>query len=321
MAFFPDPQKQGDIKFFLAKSLPYGIRMAIIIVLMIIGVLIQALINFWIGLILIVCGTVLSLIKGYEPVPKIKSGTEKWNQVTPDEYKKIKLKEEQIEKWDTDSFDITNSRGKAVFIIIIIPLLSLIFFSPPLIWLFGSIYIYLCIDIAAVLIPHWVTGIRNYLKKDKLIIKINILEKVMELFLAPSDVQVLPMLATEETIEKKRVPSDARLMIKFLNSPAYFLGVQVQLSINNVQGTDYPYLYCVVLSKQEEKLFAKKEKTISSIINSRKNIISEVQKAQDGVDVLVIRQFTTKTSGYHTNITACYEIASTAVDLARELIK
>ena len=30
-----------------------------------------------------------------------------------------------------------------------------------------------------------------------------------------------------------------------------FLGVQVQVALNNVQGTDYPYLYAVVLGKGE----------------------------------------------------------------------
>ena len=142
----------------------------------------------------------------------------------------------------------------------------------------------------------------------------------MEILSAPSDVQVLPMLSTLETNEGKRVPEDARLMLKFLNAPANFLGVQVQLSINNVQGTDYPYLYCVVLAKKEEKLFAKKAKMIESTITSVDNVTSETQVSED-VDVLVIRQFTTKTSGYHTDLNACKNIVNLSVDLTRKLIK
>lgn len=320
MAFFPDPQKQGDIKFYIAKSLPYILRMTIVMIFIIAGVLIQAFLSFWLGLVLVVCGTGLSLIKGYQPIPKTMFGTEKWDQVTPNEYKKIKFKEEQIDKWDTDAFDVTNPRGLIFFIFICSPIIALLFFAPAVSLILGSLTVYVLVDIAVILVPHWVTGIRNYLKKDKLIIKINILEKIMDMLSAPSDVQVLPMLSTLETKEGKRVPEDARLMLKFLNAPADFLGVQVQLSINSVQGTDYPYLYCVVLAKKEEKLFNKKSKIVESVIGATNNVISETQTSED-VDVLVIRQFTTKTSGYHTDLNACKNIVNASVNLARKLIK
>jgi hypothetical protein len=54
--------------------------------------------------------------------------------------------------------------------------------------------------------------------------------------------------------------------------------------------------------------------------NTSIDLAFENQKSDD-VDVLVIRQFTTQTSGYFTNPSACLKIVDTAVDLARELIK
>jgi len=179
-------------------------------------------------------------------------------------------------------------------------------------------------NVAVILIPQWVTGTREYLKLDKLIIKINILQKVIELLNSPSDVQVLPMLATKETEKGKKVPSDARLMLKLLNAPDWFMGAQVQISINNVQGVDYPYVYCVLIFKEDAKIFQKKSTIVDHLQDggtvSFKHIPiptgNFIERAADrmysgtaitvetanseGVDVLVIRQRTSKTDGYFT---------------------
>ena len=134
---------------------------------------------------------------------------------------------------------------------------------------------------------------------------------------APSDIQVLPMLSTRETREGGTVPMDARLMLKFLNAPEFFLGMQIQISMNNVQGKDYPYLYCVLIAKQEAKFFRKNKDRIKS--PTRKVIIENSQS--EDVDVLVVRQRTSRTSGYHTNVSAATTVVYTALNLARDLLK
>jgi len=252
MTFLPDPQRQSDVKFLFFKKLSYMNRIYAIICLYSLGGLIQLLINFWVGLCFLFLATLLGLIKGYADKPKLKRG-ETWAQVTPDEYKKVKDKQKQLESWDRDCFDITNPLGLGVFVLI-----SGVCF---VVWLFLATNGYQTLarfwlwDIGVILAPHWLTGTRSFLKKDQLIIKISLLEDIMQSLVEFSEVQVLPMLSTRQTQSEAQVPIDARLMVKLVGAGDEFLGMQVQVSINSVQGTDYPYLYCVLIAKPKASLF------------------------------------------------------------------
>lgn len=315
MSILPDPRKQGDIQFIFAKRLSYSSRIKLVVLFIITGLLIQLFFHFWLGLIILGIGIILSFIKGYSEKPVV-IGKEKWSQVTPDEYKKVKEKQKQLKKWDTDSFDITNSLGAAVFILVAL--------IGAAVWL-GLYYIleesrlalYWVVDLIVLFGFHWITGIRTFLKRDKLIIKINFLEKIMAVLANPSDIQVLPMLSTRETKEKGCIPDDARLMVRFLNAPEYFMGMQIQISLNNVQGKDYPYLYCVLIAKKEAGFFLKREHLLN---NPPEKVVFEQQISGD-VDVLVIRQYTTKRSGYHTNLKKAAVIVRETVSLTRRLLK
>ena len=150
-----------------------------------------------------------------------------------------------------------------------------------------------------------------------LIIKINLLEKMMAILSQPSDIQVLLMLSTNDVKGGGRIPMDARLLIRFLNAPDYFLGMQIQISMNSVQGTFYPYLYCVLIAKREMTLF---EKGTQWIHQTPSKIVFEKKRLED-VEVLVIHQKTTRNSGYHTNLKAADRIVQTSLDLARKLLK
>jgi hypothetical protein len=162
-----------------------------------------------------------------------------------------------------------------------------------------------------------VTGVKRYLRQDRLIVKIKLLEKVIEELSRPSDIQVLPMLATQATKEERRFPTDARLMLRLIGAPAAFLGIQVQISINSVQGTDYPYLYCVLLARSEAGLFAGWRDIVKEMPEFRESILPSEPSNEEGVDVLVIRQKTTRTSGYHTNQEQAISIVAFAVKAAR----
>ncbi len=53
------------------------------------------------------------------------------------------------------------------------------------------------------------------------------------------------------TTAQGSVPVDCKLMIKFRDSDKNFMGIQVQTTLNSVQGTKYPYTYCVLIAKPE----------------------------------------------------------------------
>jgi hypothetical protein len=312
MKWLPDAQRRGEIHFLFAKRMPYHSRLILILALLTGGLLVQLMIEFWGGLFLLVAATALSLIKGYSARPKL-SGPEEWNQVTPDEYQKVQLKQKQLKKWDQDCFDITNPLG--FFCAMLCAGVGLFTW----VGLMGAgqerLAGFWAWDTFVLFAPHWVTGVRSYLKKDQLIIKIKLLEQMMRFLSSPSDVQVLPMLATQETNDGKRVPTDARLMLRFVPTPTECLGLQVQISINNVEGRDYPYLYGVLIGKSH-KFF---DKAGPFIKDPPRNITLELKAAQEVV-VLVIRQKTTQTSGFFTNQKAAEYVLKSAVDISRKIL-
>jgi hypothetical protein len=314
LKIFPDPERRDNIKFLFFKSTPYNKRLVIILSCIVIGLIVQLFYSFWLGLILLVLVTTMGLVHGYELTVKAGDELEKWDQVTPDEYKKNKAKQKDLARWDLDAFDITNPLGGVIFIVLVIGVV--------VIWLVlqrqpGHVGTYWAVDCLVLLAPHWVTGVKGYLRQDRLIIKIKLLEKVMEELSRPSDIQVLPMLATRSTREGRRFPTDARLMLRLIGAPAAFLGIQVHISINSVQGTDYPYLYCVLLARGEAGLFAGWRDVVKEMPEFRKSIVPGEPSNEEGVDVLVIRQKTTRTSGYHTKPDQAISIVTFAVKVAR----
>jgi hypothetical protein len=313
MPWYPDSTRQGEIQFVFMKSWPYRTRMTVIILIMILGITIQLAINFWAGLIILLSGTLLGIIKGYHVKPKTLGG-ETWNRVTPDEFRKILQKDKQLKSWDRDAFDITNQLGCGMLFLTILFFIVLTVFVARGDWVRLAKAIWL--NGAVILLPHWLTGVRSYLKKDKLIIKIRLLKAVMKLLESDSRIQVHPMLAVKKTQDEKQVPDDARLMIRLIDAPESFMGIQIQIAINTVQGTHYPYLYGVLLAKEEAHFFKAQHSLISP---SNKIVLSESQSP--GVDVLVVRQKTTKNSGYHTNEKAAMHVIECAIRMAEEFLK
>jgi hypothetical protein len=316
LKFFPDPARRDEIKFLFMKSLPYNKRVALIACFMAAGLSVQLFLSFWPGWFLLAIATAMSLVRGYDSTPKATSKSEKWDQVTPDEYTKVKCKQKDLARWDLDAFDITNPLGGTVFVLLVIAVL--------LVWLAlrhqpGRIGEFWALDCLILLAPHWVTGVRRYLRQDRLLIKIKLLEKVVGEFTRPSDIQVLPMLATQATHEDKRLPTDARLMLRLVGAPDAFLGIQVQIAINSLQGADYPYLYCVLLAREEAKCFAKVKDVLKTIPDYRGSVVTIEQKNEKEVDVLVIRQTTKANSGYCTKPAQAIFIVRFAVNMARRI--
>ena len=124
-----------------------------------------------------------------------------------------------------------------------------------------------------------------------------------------------PALKLARGKENKAVPVDARFTIAFPDSPEGFYGLQAQININVVQGSSFPYFYCVLAAKPGFGMFRYKEK-----IRLGDKIICEYQK-DTGAEVLVIRQRTTKKSGYQTKDRKCAEILEVALEGGRTICR
>ena len=334
MSLFPPPDKDGQIKFILAQSLPYKPRMVIIAALLLAGLGIEVTFFFWAGLASLLAASLLGMVKGYDATFH-PTTFEKWERVTPDEYAKIKLKADQLKRWDEDLFDITNNTGVLVFASACVLCAGIYLVLAARFGFPFGYWVFVGLDAAVILAPLWFTGVREYLRKDKLIIKINILENVIKQLTSPSEVQVFPMLALAGTVEGRKEPEDARLLVKLVGAPAAFYGMQVQLSINSVQGQDYPYLYCVLIAEAGsgildgyERFLAKPQESLGSTISdflmsafgrSGQKLVYEAQKNPD-VDILVIRQRAEGNTGYTTAQPAADAIIAASLELAKKLV-
>ncbi|MDA8131403.1 MAG: hypothetical protein M0011_07865 [Elusimicrobia bacterium] len=337
MSILPPPQKDGEIKFFIAGGLPYRARMALVLGLLAVGLGVQVTLGFWPGFIVLIFAQLLGMNSGYDAAPRI-SGEESWARVTPDEYIKVRKRADELRRWDEDFFDATSTSGQvglgvtALACAIAYGIAAATFSFPDGAWLpFG-------LDAAVLLLPLWFIGTRDYLKKDKLIIKINALENVMAALKPGSDVQVQPMLSLASTKSGGKEPEDARLMVKLVGAPEGFYGVQVQLSINSVQGKDFPYLYCVVLAKRgfgllkdyRDLLPGRTEKSLMASLSGfllgglsgpgggDVDLVYEPSSTGE-VELIVVRRRTTKQSGYYTPPSAAMQVVNGALQLAKGL--
>lgn len=143
--------------------------------------------------------------------------------------------------------------------------------------------------------------------------KIPIVQRLMvSPLLRDPDLQVMPYLEIGQA-KNGSFPNDARIMIRFRNAPESFLGIQLQVSINQVKSTAYPYLYAVVTAKTEFKLFEKFPDP------KLKNIVMEQEQTKE-VDVIVLRQYTTRTSGYHTSTETQDYIVAGSIQAVKQML-
>lgn len=317
----PQAERRDEIKFFIAKSLPYRERMVISFLLIIFGLTIQffmpaetLLMYFWLGSLFIFAGVLMILTKGFDNKPKLSGENSEWKPTTVEQLDRILAMKKQMKQWDSDAVDITNVRG--FFMLAGISAFG-IFFA----MIFGAEYpgvlLAAITDGAVMFFPFWVTGVRSILTNDDLIIKVDLIKTVYSYFdLAKKEGEEFQfqMQTTQALKGSGDAPSDIKAMIVFHKAPPEFLGLQMQVSLNSVQGASYPYFYCVLVAKQG---FGKLD--AQNIAGAPKGVIVEC-KIENDVEIAVIRQQTTRTSGYHTKEKIVRQIFMFALEQARKVV-
>jgi hypothetical protein len=122
------------------------------------------------------------------------------------------------------------------------------------------------------------------------------------------------MLALREG-RRGKYPVDAKLMLRpSTDDDSGFLGIQIQVAMNSVQGTDYPYLYAVVLGKGGFRP-PERDQIPRAEADGRKMVF---ENGSDGeVRYLVIRQHADNSGGWHTEGLAIHRIVMKALELGR----
>ncbi|MEP0814275.1 MAG: hypothetical protein HRF49_06370 [bacterium] len=112
----------------------------------------------------------------------------------------------------------------------------------------------------------------------------------------------------------RKIPYDLQLKANFKDAPKELYGVQFQVSLNSVQGTNYPYFYAVIVADRSYNL---KQKMAGLRAPGRD--ITEYKNEKD-VSICVIRQDPDSgKTGYHTDKGDQMRIAASALNMFERL--
>ena len=266
--------------------------------------------NFLIGLPFIIGCLILNLIKGIN-IKKESASEYKWEEVTQQKLEQVYSHCLRVKKFKSAGIGcaIALIIGSIIFFISCVPFLSEMGIRFP----FGLITA--IIDSIILFAGLFASGNKSAWMPGNLDLKVDIVRRFLTThpaLIKDRSLTLIPYLEIGKT-KTGAFPNDARFLVKFSNAPDSFIGVQGQISINNVKSTAYPYFYTVIIAKPDFGLLEKLGHPILS------NITIEQKKTTD-VDVVVIRQTTTKTSGYHTNSDTQSNILSKAIELARAIL-
>ena len=302
--------ERGIVVFKFFPNLNYEIRLFFSFCLIFAGIFLQIIyLNFISGFVLVLAGSLLQIVKGYNNY--IKSGSfyaeADWLKFDEKKLDEIITFDKKLIKWDRSAIDASNKLGLFILIVMVLLLFILFFAAADANNLVLKI---ISLDTALLLIPHWVTGIREILRKPKLIIKIKFIKKLI------SEVNSLLKNAKIDFYvllkgKKVKLPDDVKIKISLENQPKEFLGFYGQIVVNSVQGNDYPYFYAVIVTKKNSGLldyYTKYEQPYK--------IVTSYSVKKD-VEVFVIRQDTSIGKGYHTTTNEAAEIFSEGMKLAK----
>jgi len=296
---FPKGKEQDEVRFHFAKGLPYRGRIFLSLLSLVVGLFIQiATLNVFPGIPFIAVGVGIVLVKGYDSRARLKkfSLDPSWTTVPIERVQEIEKLETRIKRWDKDALDVSNFLGGCMMFVwlglgMIVALLLGIFAES------FHIGLIIAVDTALIVIPLWFTGMRFVLRQSNLGIRARIIVEQEEIFgdIKQEGEEFNPALMLARDQDGKTVPKDARFSISFPSPPEGFYGLQAQININVVQGSSYPYFYCVLAAKTGFGLGAWERR-----IKETNKILVEYQE-DDQAEVIVIRRRTTKKSGYSTD--------------------
>jgi hypothetical protein len=312
LPFLPDPRRRGEIHFELAKGLPYTRRLAVILVLLAIGFLLQVTVDLFVGAAFLLAATLLAVVRGYSNVPQTTAGGE-WRVASREQFDSVLRIASKSREWDQSLLDVTCPTGivglVAASVLVTIPVAGL--------WNNGNEWLAMAIavDSAVLFLPHWVTGVRRILTNAPLTVKVELLREIIDAWerLRLEGETIHPQMQVARASDGE-MPTDAKLVFRFDKLGDAFLGLQVQVTLNNVQGKDYPYLYCVLVARPSLGLLAMPASKYGAPAGI---VVEPSRKKPEGLDLVVVRQETTKTEGYHTSSAAALGIFRYALGLCR----
>jgi hypothetical protein len=320
---FLSADQQAIVVFHLWRSLAYWKRLGLSLGCILFGILLQWVWPsvFWLGLPFLLAGNLFLVVGGYDN--RISFGKyapeAEWEPVDEDKLAEVEHLVTQMRRWDRSLCDVTNRLGMVTFVLVFCVLLGLYIFGKSE----GELaMIILSVDGAALLLPHWVTGQRDIMIQPKLLLKLKVLKKLLKQMHEQVEPYQVEYLMLFKGRDDRKIPTDLKFRVNFPEQAPDFLGLYGQVVVNTVKGKRYPYFYVVLVAKQgyglEEAYQQYRPPDQGFLLFASRNIVKEFQREGD-VEVLVLRQKTTRKSGYHTKASAVRRIFEEGLTRAAEV--
>jgi hypothetical protein len=236
-----------------------------------------------------------------------------WAPVEDDWLDRVSALEERGARWDVTPWDVSNRVGCVALLGVLLLVAILAFVLGALVS--ADALLRTAVAALLLLVPLWINGIRTTWNPSELRKKGEALAVARAAVAGAggADFEVVPLLALREG-RRGKYPVDARLMARpATEDSSGFLGVQVQVAMNNVRGTDYPYLYAVVLGKEGFRLPQRPGRQRVKGVD----LVTERGKSE-GVVYLVLRQHADRSGGWHTDAGVVDAIVRHAIETGRE---
>lgn len=304
---------EPTLQFSLFKGASYGRRLLVVGLLAAAGLILQiAFFSFWAGAPFLVAAVIGSWVVGLDSQLDKRSFHHDiaWETAPFDRVATILRLDRAGRRWDFSLLDISNPMGCGIFLAGVAGAAVLVLYAATQAGLAAATII--GGDFVLLILAQWFSGMRSRFRQADLVIKAEHVVAVMRTMREEVEKEGEPRVQLRMGgKDEKRAPNDLKLSIHYPEAPAHFLGVQAQIVLNRVQGRPYPYFYAVVVTRQGHGLFA-----AAKGVDLPGGVILET-KSQKDVDVAIVRQRTTRTSGYHTKPNVSCRILRTALAIAK----
>ena len=338
----PDRERRHLLQFYLLPELGYLTRIALAGGLIALGLAIQLLwappevVLMLVGTLpIILAGNSLLLAQGFNLAPGYSVTHGEWEKTTRDRFQEVRELQDSGRSWDHAFADVTCVLGVICLLGIgcLVFVITFALASNRQMYYWAPVF---AADALCLFLPHWISGTRRGWRPVALREQVDALETAVQAIDRYEDppCQIQPMFEVAGR-DDLRTPIGARVFIRFPDGPKGLLGLQFQVSINDVQGTNYPYLYAVVVARKSFGLLgeplAECHRRLPPPIQpsgllglfgvGKKNYLIVEDSSEEDVDVIIIRQHTTKQSGYHTEPATIAKLACEAWNFASGLVE
>ena len=307
-AFDPEAvDAQDNSGYRLMPGLPPHVRNALGGGLILAGLALQLwTLDAWIGSALVGLGNLWFLVRGVRNSDASMRAALRddapWEVADVGRLREIVEMDRSIARWDRSVFDSSNPLGGFVFLLLLAACGGMLFFGyavdSPVLRIVGA-------DAAVLFLPHWLSGMRRGRRFPVLTLRADLLDAVLKA--SQADLKDHTVEALFQFPEKGApVPVNTKLRIRRAGMPESFIGMELHVAINDVQGVPNPYGYAVLIAKTGANL------GLLAWEGVRNGLLAE-HKVQPDVEVLVIRQKTSKNGGYRTENRTVLLIVKTAL--------